>query len=70
MPFELVGLDFVGREGREEDMSGVDTVGWGVPGWKRVKRVFKGLRRKGSGKRKPQPAKITPPTVPGAPPAA
>jgi hypothetical protein len=24
MPFEIVGLDFVGREGREEDMAGVD----------------------------------------------
>ena len=27
MPFEIVGLDFVGREDREEDMSGVDVVG-------------------------------------------
>jgi hypothetical protein len=24
MPFEIVGLDFVGREGREEDMAGID----------------------------------------------
>jgi hypothetical protein len=27
MPFEIVGLDFVGREGREEDMAGVDEIG-------------------------------------------
>jgi hypothetical protein len=27
MPFEIVGLDFVGREGREEDMAGVDVIG-------------------------------------------
>lgn len=29
MPFEIVGLDFVGREECEEDMAGVDEVGSG-----------------------------------------
>jgi hypothetical protein len=83
MPFEIVGLDFVGREGREEDMSGVDEVGlFGIklkkPSWKRFKRnvqgAWKGTKKLATGKafkhkKKPQPAEIKAPSVPGAPPS-
>jgi hypothetical protein len=46
MPFEIVGLDSVGREEREEDLSGVNEVGFGMPkiGWKNLKKGWKSLK--------------------------